>query len=131
MFSDDCVLWGSSHTIESVVRKLRQGCHCGPIIVHNADRLTGKLLDLLIDIADSVGFPLVLCGSRRLRQLIMAAPEGSLLEKVRSRIVLDVDLPGPSIADARLLGDELCYIKIDTDLVEHFFKGSGSSVRGC
>jgi hypothetical protein len=129
VFNTESSLFGSGHMIDVSIRKLREGRHVGPIIVHNGDRLTAKTLDLLVDVGDSTGFSLVLCGSRRLRQLIMSAPPGSLLEKAKSRIDLDVDLPGPSLQDALLLGDELAEIKIGADLVEHLFKKSGTSVR--
>ncbi|MGD0290106.1 MAG: AAA family ATPase [Candidatus Binataceae bacterium] len=123
-FATDCVLFGSSHTIDAAIRelrKLRQGGLSGPLLVHNADRVTPKILDQLLDIGDLTGFPIVLCGSRRLRQLIMSAPPGSLLEKAKSRIVLDVDLPGPSLQDALLLAEELATIQIGADLVEYLF----------
>jgi hypothetical protein len=132
-FSTDCVLFGSRHTIDAVIRefrKLRAEGLSGPLIVHNGDRVTAKILDLLLDVGDSSGFPIVLCGSRRLRQLVMAAPEGSLAEKAKSRVAIDIDLPGLSLRDARLLADELADVtKIADDLVAHCFRKSGTSVR--
>jgi len=127
VFGDESLMYGSDQTFGRVVREMRD--LGGPCVVHNADRLTAKTLDLFLDLGDSTGLHIVLCGSQRLRRLITSAPSGSLLERIKTRIVFDVELPGPSLADARLLAEELAEVKFDADLIEHVFKQSGTSVR--
>lgn len=131
VFGDESVMYGSDQTFGRIVRELRTGASAGvggPFILHNGDRLSAKLIDVLLDFGDSTGFHMALCGGRRLRELIMSATSGAL-EKLRSRIILDLDLPGPSLSDARLLGEELAEVRIEADLIEHCFKQAGTSVR--
>ena len=124
--------WGISQVIERSIRQirsLREQGQRGPLIVHGADRLTPKLGDLLLDLGDLTGMPIILCGSRRLRQLVEGAPEGSFLERVKARVVLDAKLAGPTLRDARLLADELAEIAIAPDLLKVLFERSGGAVR--
>jgi hypothetical protein len=129
VFGDESVMYGSDQTFFRVLQKLKSGFWCGPIIVHNPERLNAKLMDIFVDVSESSGFFTVFCGSPRIRQFIMSALPGSLLEKAKSRIILDVDVPGPSLQDAKLMADELTEITIDGDLVEHCHRKAGGSVR--
>jgi hypothetical protein len=128
---DQSCYFGSDGTQRKIIDELKiQG---GPVVIFdNADRLANpKLLDVVRDIADSAGCPIVLSCIRGRRGLweMLRAPQTSLVEAVSSRIEQFVELPALSLADAELLSTELAEIPFDAKVIAHLFKRSGASVR--
>jgi hypothetical protein len=99
-----------------------------PLIFDDAFRLTPRLIDVLRDVGDSSGSPLVFVCTREMRQMVLA-PTSSSMEAVASRIAADVELPKPSIRDAQLLAQELSEVEIESKLISHIFKTAGASAR--
>jgi hypothetical protein len=90
------------------------------------------LLDLVRDLGDSSGSPIVLScrhGRRGLRELLEAESPTSDMAALVSRIDRYVELPGPSLQDAIVLARELMEIEIDDELISHVFTKNGTSVR--
>jgi hypothetical protein len=119
--------YGSDQTRFAVERRLAEEGQ--PLIVFdNCERLTPRMLDIVRDTGDSTGCPIALSGAPRIREILFSS-KTSLLEPVRDRVRLSVELPRPSLKDARLLASELLEIQVDNDLIGHTFKRAGQSMR--
>jgi hypothetical protein len=129
---DESIYFGSVQSQSKAVRELRnQG---GPLLIFdNADRLAKPaLLDLVQDLGDSSGSPIVLScrhGRRGLRELLEVESPTSDMAALVSRIDRCVELPGPSLQDAIVLARELMEIEVDDELIAHIFAKNGTSVR--
>ena len=100
-----------------------------PIVVFdNCERLSPRMFDVLRDVGDATGCPIAVAGGPRLREILFGA-KTSLLEPVRDRIKVSIEVPRPSLKDAKLLATELFECQIDNDLLGYIFKRAGQSMR--
>jgi len=99
-----------------------------PLIFDDCFRLSPRLIEVLRDVGDTSGSPLVLICTRELRHTILA-PKSSSMEAIASRVAADVELPKLSIHDAQLFVSELAEVEIDAKLIGHIFKTAGASAR--
>jgi hypothetical protein len=100
-----------------------------PIVVFdNCERLSPRMFDILRDMGDATGCPIAVAGGPRLREILFGA-KTSLLEPVRDRIRMSIEVPRPSLKDAKLLATELFERQIDNNLIGYIFKRAGQSMR--
>lgn len=122
--------WGMDATWRDICADLGKRDN-STLIVDEADRLLGRnyhYLGMLRAICDTTRTRLILGSRGSLRQALTAGTNDEL-RCVKSRLQIEVELPSPSVADARLIARELCEIEIAGDLAVDVYKRAGASIR--
>jgi len=109
--------------IDAIVRSL--SAESRPVFIDEADYLADKpiLLETLRSLHDVSSSPLILIGMRDFQRRVMHR------DQLAGRISQWVEFQPADLADARVLTDEVCEIKVADDLLERLHKSSGGSMR--
>ena len=110
--------------LDSIVRAL--SAEQRTVFIDEADYLADKpvLLETLRSLHDVSSAPLILIGMRDFQRRVMGR------DQLAGRISQWVEFQPADVADARLLTDECCEVKVTDDLVENLHKKTGGSMRG-
>ena len=96
-----------------------------PVFVDEADYLvnSNRMTEALRDIHDVASVPVILIGMGGIDQRL------SHRKQLTGRVLQDVRFEPSSLADARLLADGLCEVKLRDDLLERIHRRSMGGVR--
>ncbi len=113
----------TAHMIRSIVLAL--STESRPLFIDEADYLADKpiLLETLRSLHDVSSAPLILIGMRDFQRRVMHR------DQLAGRISQWVEFQPADLADARILTDEVCEVKVADDLIERLHKASGGSMR--
>lgn len=108
---------------QAVVQKLGETGR--PLFIDEADYVVDdkRMVETLRDIHDLASVPVILIGMAGIDRKIKGR------QQLTGRIAQWVEFAPCSLADARLLADNLCDVKVDPDLLERLHAESGGSAR--
>jgi DNA transposition AAA+ family ATPase len=109
--------------VEAIVQKLAESQR--PLFIDEADYIveSKRLTETLRDIHDLSTVPVILIGMDNIKRKLRER------EQFTGRIAQWVEFQPADMADARLLADGMCEVKIADDLLERLHKAATGSVR--
>ena len=109
--------------IRSIVQALSADAR--PVFIDEADYLADKtiLLETLRSLHDVSASPLILIGMRDFQRRVMHR------DQLAGRISQWVEFQPADLADARVLAEEVCEVKVADDLIERLHKAASGSMR--